>query len=351
MKDYCLGAGAYAYNSEPTIVNCLFKWNFCSDGKPSTRYGNAIYVGNIGLPCEGATIDKPNPMIKNNIFFNNISNVSGFGTVAFVGCGVNAVLEGNTFEGNRAVISGVYVKNSDGCTIDRNVFNNQFTDMHQRNLCEFWDIDKVSFTNNMIVQDQYGYGQHQDITGVYIDGFDEAVIQNNTFTGLKSETGESSCLYLTYISSRAGKASITNNIFYGSTDYQIELDLYDFPAERTKVYNNCIKGMMAGIKTNFTYYDFVGNIDVYPQFRNEADEDYRLSRWSPCINAGTVTNGITSRDFEGDPRVYDGAVDIGADEWIGSMIEAVKELCDARVYRPFKNAEITEDYSDHDQTL
>ena len=59
-----------------------------------------------------------------------------------------------------------------------------------------------------------------------------------------------------------------------------------------------------------------GNIDADPLFFDPAHGDLHLRYDSPCRNAGTSSvPGLPTRDFEGDPRIADGEVDIGADEF------------------------------------
>jgi hypothetical protein len=64
-----------------------------------------------------------------------------------------------------------------------------------------------------------------------------------------------------------------------------------------------------------------GNVEAAdPKFVNAAAGDYRLARFSPCIDAGvfftwmTNTTGIRSRDLGGLTRFQNGAVDLGAYE-------------------------------------
>jgi len=60
-----------------------------------------------------------------------------------------------------------------------------------------------------------------------------------------------------------------------------------------------------------------GNIDLDPLFVDAGSHDYHLTYNSPCRNAGD--NGSVSpdllEDIEGDPRIADGIVDMGADEF------------------------------------
>jgi T5SS/PEP-CTERM-associated repeat protein len=58
-----------------------------------------------------------------------------------------------------------------------------------------------------------------------------------------------------------------------------------------------------------------GNIDVNPIFVNSGAGDYHLQTNSPCINAGNNDYVTASTDFDGNPRVVGGTVDLGAYEF------------------------------------
>ncbi|MBI4007041.1 MAG: right-handed parallel beta-helix repeat-containing protein, partial [Planctomycetes bacterium] len=62
------------------------------------------------------------------------------------------------------------------------------------------------------------------------------------------------------------------------------------------------------------------NINADPRFVNAAVGDYHLKDTSPCINVGTGINyGAPNHDFEGETRPFNGKVDIGADEFVGTV--------------------------------
>lgn len=66
-----------------------------------------------------------------------------------------------------------------------------------------------------------------------------------------------------------------------------------------------VKGGWAGI----------GNINADPLFVDIGKDDFHLTFSSPCKDAGdNIGNGL-SYDFEGDPRITHGTVDMGADEF------------------------------------
>lgn len=73
------------------------------------------------------------------------------------------------------------------------------------------------------------------------------------------------------------------------------------------------------VYSNDADYDGVlpgaGDISADPLFANRPGGDFHLSDDSPCINAGdNLAAGIPSCDMDGEPRIVNGAVDIGPDE-------------------------------------
>jgi hypothetical protein len=77
----------------------------------------------------------------------------------------------------------------------------------------------------------------------------------------------------------------------------------------------------SGSSPSVTYCDVkggfpgTGNIDSDPLFSHSESGDLHLAWNSPCRNSGdNDAQGMQSEDFEGDPRIVDGKVDIGADE-------------------------------------
>ena len=60
-----------------------------------------------------------------------------------------------------------------------------------------------------------------------------------------------------------------------------------------------------------------GNIETNPLFIDPAGDDYHLLTGSPCIDTGDPGGDYTGQtDFDGDPRVVNGRVDMGADEYV-----------------------------------
>jgi len=80
---------------------------------------------------------------------------------------------------------------------------------------------------------------------------------------------------------------------------------------------NCV-GSTSGVNYNWEANYDDSNFDANPQFVNYALQNYRLKDTSPCINAGIedVTGlGLPDVDVDGNARIYDGRIDIGAYEY------------------------------------
>ena len=91
------------------------------------------------------------------------------------------------------------------------------------------------------------------------------------------------------------------------------------PNSVTISYTN-IEDNINGINTNNngTINWLEGNIDADPMFVDTLNNNYQLLQGSPCIDAGTPdTTGLNlpSTDLAGNPRIYNGRIDIGAYEW------------------------------------
>ena len=91
-------------------------------------------------------------------------------------------------------------------------------------------------------------------------------------------------------------------------------------------YNSIVYNNLANTGPNyeggtFSYCDTAplpsgrGNISNNPVFVNLAGGDYHLQSNSPCINSGNNAYIATATDFDGNPRIQGGTVDIGAYEY------------------------------------
>lgn len=94
-----------------------------------------------------------------------------------------------------------------------------------------------------------------------------------------------------------GSGIVINCIVWDNEDFEISPNNY--------VTYSCVKGGFPG----------TGNIDADPLFIDALNKDLHLTYSSPCKDAGLNTYVTEQIDFEGDPRIAYGTVDMGADEF------------------------------------
>jgi hypothetical protein len=124
----------------------------------------------------------------------------------------------------------------------------------------------------------------------------------------------------------SSELNIYNSILYNNSP----AELYMFSLEGVNslnIYNSLVQGGQEGIRIytsgNSLYYD-PSNIDTDPMWDTVSMYPYSLSAGSPCIDAGTLDLppgiDLPETDLAGNPRVYNGYVDMGAYEygpWVG----------------------------------
>lgn len=114
------------------------------------------------------------------------------------------------------------------------------------------------------------------------------------------------------IYSSSGTTRIANNlIVFGSSGLL---------AATSTTQNNCVYGNTINYLGMPDLTGTNGNISVNPMLL--AADDFHLSPNSPCINAGNTNSVMATTDFDGNPRIVGGSVDIGAHEYAtpGSVI-------------------------------
>jgi hypothetical protein len=97
--------------------------------------------------------------------------------------------------------------------------------------------------------------------------------------------------------------------------------------------SNClIEGGTGNISYPTTLPNIFNNIvSIDPDFISPSGSDFRLSDFSPCINAGisdTAGLSLPLTDFNGYPRIFDGRIDIGAFEYQQDDFRVLEEPSD-----------------------
>ena len=130
--------------------------------------------------------------------------------------------------------------------------------------------------------------------GIYAFPSTELILQNLTLTGNTSTLGNG------LFADEDAVVSLENSILWNNN-----LDEISYVNNSPTVTFCNVWGGWPG----------TGNINADPMFVNAPNDDYHIYYASPCRDAGESTGGYGNVDFEGDPRMSHGALDMGCDEF------------------------------------
>jgi len=254
-----LGGGISCFESSPVIEHNIILENSAGSG------------GGIGI------VLKSSPIIRRNIINENWSYIGG-GIYCY--CDSSPMIEGNLIKSNYvdnggdAFGGGIYCKDSSS-TITNNMIANNST---------------FSWTAG----DANGGGIYSCDSSLMI--LNNSIIDNKTYMhGCGGSAGGGICC-------DGGNLTVVNTILWDNDDGQID----HLGGSLTVEYSN-VGGLGGG-------WPGTGNISEYPRFVDRGS-DYHLTWDSPCRDRGDNSAVTGSLDFEDDPRIQDGTVDMGADEF------------------------------------
>ncbi|MFH0774152.1 MAG: right-handed parallel beta-helix repeat-containing protein [bacterium] len=231
---------------------------YCNQGSPTINHN--ILTGNSS---DGIHCNQANPTITNNILTGNGSY-------------------------------GIHCHNFSSPTITNNILTGNSSDGIY---CYY--SSSPSITNNILTGNNY--------RGIYCYYSSSPSIINNTLTGNGSYG----------IHCNSSSPTIYNNIITKNGTISTYYGIYNNSGTPTINYN-CVFGN--GLGGNRNYYNCSAgpnDISVDPQFIG--NDDFHLQSTSSCINAGSNTvPALPLTDKDGNPRIMDGTVDMGAYEYQGN---------------------------------
>ncbi|MCK4294829.1 MAG: right-handed parallel beta-helix repeat-containing protein [Planctomycetes bacterium] len=348
------GGALYNHNCSPTIVNCLFSRNsnITDDGggiynlksspvltgctfsrNTADSDGGAIYsldsdlvltdcafTGNStrfsgGAMCTRADDGRCDLVLTNCTFTDNSASYGGgmwtrYGRLTLTDC---------TFTKNQATYSGGGMRNADSTSVLTNC-------IFRANSAQGGGGTSESYSTlaNCLYVDNHAYStagasigagtvtncvfignSSECSTGGLGCGDGESVVTNCTIAGNSSGGyGRAG------IGGGLGRLAVVNCIVWDNRDRagaSESAQISDAVEGLLTVDYCCIQGWTGELGG-------IGNTAENPEFVYPAGYNYHLLSNSPCINAG-LPDSYDGIDMDGEPRMLDGRVDIGADEF------------------------------------
>jgi len=299
------GGGMYNSSGSPNLINCKFFSN-------QAQYGGG---GMFNIECSS-------PSISNCTFSGNSAQLGG-GMLNFVESSPS--ITNCIFSGNHASSSGGGLNNEGecnptltNCKIIGNIAGVEYVSygfgggMSNRNGCNPILINCIITGNSAKGDSQYGGGG-----GIYnwnLDITSSPTLVNCTFAGNSAPRGRSLSCDL-YFDGLPSNVQLTNCIIWDSGN-----KIWNNDGSVITITHSDVKGGFAG----------EGNINIDPSFVDAdgadnifgtEDDDLRLLPDSPCIDTGNnlVVPGSVRTDLDGNLRIMNQTVDMGAYEFRGPM--------------------------------
>jgi hypothetical protein len=266
------GGGMFNRDSNPTVIGCMFFNNRASNyGGGMYNWNESPQVTHCTFSCNWADKYEGGGMYNRNssptLTHCTFDENSAYGAGGMYNMYSSPMLADCIFKDNRAQYDGGGIINNYGVPMMANcIFSGNKASMNNGRGGGMWNVNC------------------------------DSIIINCTF--LENSAGEKGGGMVNWESD----PKVTNCILW--RDHPDEFFIYN--GSHSFITYSCILGGWSG----------TGNIDTDPLFVDAMNGDVHLSFPSPCKDTGdNAAAGLPSKDFEGDPRVAFGTVDMGADEF------------------------------------
>jgi hypothetical protein len=294
------GAGIYSYNSIATIRNCIITDNHAED------HGGGMY-------CQNSPMTIENTEISNNSADIDPSGFRRGGGIYFQSCDY-VTLEGLTVSENTAHTgAGIFFNGSSPVIIDRSIFSgNTFISGGGG----IYSNSSTTFITNSLFS-----GNHSDYHAshggaIMLKPGSTSEMTNVTITGNAVQYSAGG------IHSDEAPYSIANSIVYNNSAGIEGHQIYNNNTDYKITYSNIESGDVNDIVDMSTTATFSNNIYEDPLFMEpldpadapSTDGNFHLLGGSPSINTGLNDSVTTVYDLDGNARIFNSNVDMGAYE-------------------------------------
>jgi len=307
LKVLEMGNLIYVPDDFPTIQDAI---NECIDNdvvivRPGVYFENIVLIGkNISVMSERG----PDETIIDG-------NQSGSVVSFLSGEGLDPVLEGFTLQNGSATSgAGICCTGSSPLLKNNIIRTNAASDSGGGIYCL---NSSPSIVNNVVT----GNSALDSGGGICIENSTNALITNNTiYKNTSSSKGGGICIKV------SSELTISNSILWDNNapeGPEMRMGGAFWPSTVSISYSDVTGGQVGVyVASGCTLNWGAGMIDADPLFVDAVNEDFHLTWDSPCKNTGDNTAGTELFDFEGDPRIAQGTVDMGADEFYYHLYHA-----------------------------
>jgi hypothetical protein len=287
------GGGVYNFQSSPTMANVTFSGNLADNGGGMYNFVSS-------------------PILTNVTFSGNSALFIGGGMYSFIS---SPILTNVTFSSNWADEGGGMFNDESNPILTDVIFSGNWAD-------NGGGIYNYEISNPILINVLFsGNWAVESGGGLYNTHYSNPILTNVTFSGNRADDYGGGMINYLY-----SDPTVINSIFWNNLDSQkpitgnIVNDIYS----TTTLTNSLVGG--SGGSNNWIggrYLDGGNNIDADPLFITPVDPatapttagDLNLSFGSPAIDKGSNSYVVgVSFDLDGNPRIINGTVDMGAYE-------------------------------------
>ncbi|MEN6370801.1 MAG: right-handed parallel beta-helix repeat-containing protein [Armatimonadota bacterium] len=295
-----------------TITNSSSYGIYCGPSALTISNNLITSCKSIAIYSTGSTKAYNNKIIKNKGSVNAGSNSEIVGNTitgniplgGIVSSGGSQLIANNLISGNMVSDGGIDCISCDSAVIENNIIlgNTLYSGNGGRTGGILCRSNSTGIIRNNTIKGNYGYGIYS-----YSSVGTIAIISNTLVGNTYSDGG---AIYL-----NNSPANVINNIVaFNSSGIAI-------PTGNTAsvvLRNNCVYNPNGTNYTGLSAGD--GDISTDPKFVSNGYGDVHLQSDSPCINTGdSSVVGTDWLDMDGENRIYGENVDIGADEFDGTI--------------------------------